>query len=85
MFTPFEVRKPFLWTRVAVFPDLCVVFFRQISKAMISGELQLTCATTSICSRGDMMQKGLLVARWLHTRGKENSQPTVISEQEAEC
>lgn len=41
---PFEVRQQFLETRVAVFPDICLVFFGQFNRAVISGELQLACA-----------------------------------------
>lgn len=48
---PFEIRQQFLGTRVAVFPDLCFVFFGQLIRAVLSGEVQLAPASTSTYSR----------------------------------
>ena len=63
--TPFEVRKQFLGTGVAVFPDLHFAFLGQVSRAVISGEVQLAWATTRVSSLlrwVGMMREGLLGA-----------------------
>lgn len=75
------MSQQFLETEVAVFPDLCFASWEQVSRAVISGEVQLACATTDVsfplCPPA-MMREALLDARYLHSRGRECSQPAGI-------
>lgn len=75
---PCEVRKQLLWTRVAVLPDPCVVFFGQVSKAVVSGEVQLACAATSICSRWHEASAPAS-CQGAAFKGQRERQPTVVS------